>query len=526
MRKLLSCCSLLTLCLSLLAAAGRPPAAHRGIHEVTLTSKAPFSNPYRDVEVRVAFTPPGRDPVTVDAFYDGSGTWKARAYCHTPGEWKWSSSANHPSLDDLSGAFRVAPSNLPGKLRIHPDDPYQFQYANGDWFLHIGDTGYRYLTATEPEWQAYIDQAARLGATKIRTWFCQGRSDVQVLFGDTRDTLNLPYWQEMDRRIAYSQQHHPRLQLKLIPYGEDTSEIRRYGRGDEDAKFIARYAQARFSAYPNIHWCITNDREIVAGGVELKGRRVRASTIAMMGRDMAEREPWGTLLTNHQSRFSGYAHIDEPWSDITTLEDLDQVTGQVLLDYRQKGRAPVINDEDRYENYRFPKHSRYFFRRLMWASLLSGGHATYGGLRTYEPFDGGLAGVQGYYDAVAANKLQAGAHDFIHIHEFFRDSGLTLAGMDPGDAACGNDPVRWKCAHTDATWIIYLANPTDPVAELAGESATIPAVTLTLPPATYTARWFNPSTGHWTTAEAPVNRTKPQFAPGPGDWVLLLQESP
>jgi hypothetical protein len=32
------------------------------------------------------------------------------------------------------------------------------------------------------------------------------------------------------------------------------------------------------------------------------------------------------------------------------------------------------------------KNPRYFVRRLMWASLLSGGHATYGGGRTYEAY--------------------------------------------------------------------------------------------------------------------------------------------
>ncbi|HUT19531.1 MAG TPA: hypothetical protein VM366_10250, partial [Anaerolineae bacterium] len=34
-------------------------------------------------------------------------------------------------------------------------------------------------------------------------------------------------------------------------------------------------------------------------------------------------------------------------------------------------RAPVVNDEDRYEFYRPPACPRYFFRRLMWGSLSS-----------------------------------------------------------------------------------------------------------------------------------------------------------
>jgi hypothetical protein len=41
-------------------------------------------------------------------------------------------------------------------------------YDNGEWFLHIGDTGYRYVVDTEPEWQRYLDQAVTvMAATKV-----------------------------------------------------------------------------------------------------------------------------------------------------------------------------------------------------------------------------------------------------------------------------------------------------------------------------------------------------------------------
>ena len=86
---------------------------------------------------------------------------------------------------------------------------------------------------------------------------------------------------------------------------------------------------------------------------------------------LAAREPWGTLLTNHQCRWSGYAFADDAWSDAITIEDLDQADGAVIREYRRLGRAPVVNDEDRYELYRPPACPRYFFRRLMWGSLSS-----------------------------------------------------------------------------------------------------------------------------------------------------------
>ncbi len=76
---------------------------------------------------------------------------------------------------------------------------------------------------------------------------------------------------------------------------------------------------------------------------------------------MAAREPWGTLLTNHQSRFKGDDFVQETWSDFVTLEDLDQVAGIKILEYREKISQPIVNDKDRYELYRLAAHRCYFF---------------------------------------------------------------------------------------------------------------------------------------------------------------------
>ena len=38
-------------------------------------------------------------------------------------------------LDGCTGAFEVVPSSLPGKLRVHPDDPHQFATDDGQWWL-------------------------------------------------------------------------------------------------------------------------------------------------------------------------------------------------------------------------------------------------------------------------------------------------------------------------------------------------------------------------------------------------------
>ncbi|MBD3243355.1 MAG: DUF4038 domain-containing protein [Chitinivibrionales bacterium] len=498
----------------------------RGLYELTFAADPGSVHPFFDLVFRVSFTRPAGQVTVAEGFYDGGRTFRCRAYCDVPGTWEWRVSANVPGLADASGRFHVVPSALPGKLRIDPTDCYQFAYDNGSWFLHIGDTGYRYLSASESGWRVYLDQAVEMGATKIRTWFCEGRSDVRVLFADGRRTFNLAYWQEMDRRLLYALKAHPHVVFEVIPYGEDTEELRRYDMGDAASRTIAAYAQARFSALPNVMWCFSNDRQIVREEESvLEDHQVRASTIEQIGREMREREPWGTLLTNHQCRFSGYDFAGSSWSNVVTLEDIDQVHGRLLRDYRGRARAPIVNDEDRYETYRGPVHPRYFFRRLMWGSLLSGGHATYGGLRTYEPCDGQTQGMHGYFDACRDGRLQEGAHDFCAIHRFFRERDLTLVGMTPDDAICGDQPLRSKCIRDEKAVIVYLANPSGDTPETDDASDTPVCVSLEVPKGKHLAEWYNPVSGSFRHVGSVSAGPRELETPGMGDWVLLLRKA-
>ena len=527
-------CGLLVLFLPLTA----PPTAddktvandslpsHRGVWEVSFQTTEQILSPSMDWQTQLIFTRPDQSVVQVDCFFRGDKTWIGRAYCDQPGQWSWRTVSAHVSLNHIAGQFEVLPSELPGKLRKHPDDSHQFVFDNGQWFLHLGDTGYRCLTDTEPLWQQYLDEAAAVGFTKIRAWFCRSRSGVEALLTHDRSGVDLEYWDEMDRRIQYALEKYPFLQLQLILYGEDREEVRRYAENDSASQLVARYAQARFAAYPNIQWCISNDLDITA---VMRNRAIHPEIIDRIGTDLRAREPWGTLLTNHQRRFSGYAFATSDWSDIVTLEEMDQVTGEALLKYRSLCDDPVVNDEDRYGIYRSPKHDRYFFRRLMWASLLSGGHATYGGLETYEAFDSidGTKGVHGYRTAVNDGRLDDGAHDFQWIHQFFRDTRMTLAGFEPADEIAGGNAALAKASSDGRNVIIYLQNPDVSTPETADVRESHAQITPMLPPGTWKLRWFDPRSGRWHDASQPYI-TSSEFrgeliSPFTGDSILLLQ---
>jgi len=227
-------------------------ASHRRVYELQLRADKVVDNPFFDADFQVTFVRPNGSKVIADGVFDGGQTFRVRAYCDTLGPWKWSTASNVAGLNEQHGSFQVVQSSLLGKLKKHPNDPRQLQYDNEKWFLHIGDTCYRYVASEEKYWREYIEQADLMGITKVRTWFNLARHGVGALFTSDRSGFDLAYWQEIDRRVAYAFEHHPHVMLQLIPFGEDSEELKRYTAGDPISLLVPRYAQARFSAYPNV----------------------------------------------------------------------------------------------------------------------------------------------------------------------------------------------------------------------------------------------------------------------------------
>jgi hypothetical protein len=257
--------------------------------------------------VSVAVVLPDATTRVVAAFYDGTTTdaasaaamlrYDARVYCGQAGVYTWhvvSSAAVEVGSGSRSGTFdsrlTATPAGWKGKLRQHPLDGTQFVYDNGEDFVHIGDTAYRLLVDTELHWKQYLrDAATVVGVTKVRVWLATRRKSVATLFEGKESaprSLSLPTWQGFDARIRFALEHYPWLQLQLILYGEDDDALKLASRGNEVAAAVPTYAQARWSALANVHFCIVNDRMVPVH-------------VTKLGNAMAAREPWGTLLTRY-----------------------------------------------------------------------------------------------------------------------------------------------------------------------------------------------------------------------------------
>jgi hypothetical protein len=156
-------------------------AALYGTREIVLdTGDGSVSNPF-DTDFRVTFTPPSgsASEVTVDGFYDGGDTWRARLYVTESGAWTWSTeSADDAGLAGVSGSFTAVPSGLRGKMRKHPTNDHQWATDDGQYFLTIADTPYLLFNEEygDDVFQRYVEDIVARGVTLVRAGYGGGYS--------------------------------------------------------------------------------------------------------------------------------------------------------------------------------------------------------------------------------------------------------------------------------------------------------------------------------------------------------------
>lgn len=506
---------------------GGDTARRGGCHELTFSSEHVVTAKLAALPIQVTYTLPSSVRIAARGFAVGAGNAKARCYIPEAGEWSWEAK-NASGKGIASGRFYADESNLPGKLTVSRTDPRQFRYASGATFIHIGDTAYQLLNPDQPNWAAYIDQAAQAGFTKIRVLLPSSETSAANFYDSSRRQIDFAFWDEAEKRLLYALARYPQIQFQLNLFANDRAELDRYEEGDPLTHLAVIYALERLGSLPNVHWALASDVD------PAKDSAVTLQALSRLGKAVFEQAPWHSLSTCGQPRYASFLFDREKWCAMTSLGSLGQVTGSIVQEQRPLTSKPIVLDQDRSEYDLAPLQPRYYFRRLFWSLLLSGAHPTYEGLNTRSSATGHRSGVRGYYDACHAGRLHQGAHDFLHIHGFFRETGLNLENWVPDDSIGGNKPLLVKAARSPNSdqCIIYVGNP-DAHDGHSGEkgygfysdqnasaSDIFTTFNLELPFSTGTARWFNPTTGEWNGEVALTKSSTIFLTPEPGDWVL------
>ncbi|MCM8787625.1 MAG: DUF5060 domain-containing protein [Candidatus Omnitrophica bacterium] len=433
---------------------GEETAQNFGVHEIVLTGNGSVTNPF-DTQTTITFISPTNKTIPVNAFYDGGNTWRARVYINEIGSWKWQSSSTDSGLNNKSGSFIVVNSNLRGMLRKHKQNPRQLMTDNEQTFINIADTAYFFFSTNETDWQKYIKDDINYGISSIRSDALGGGLTWDMYWSDTSKTrFNLTNFQNMDARLQWLLNNYPNLQvqIKLVPgpssYGADETVWQTLSQTTRTN--LLRYLIARWSAYPNLFFEVTNDTRCTSS---YPNTRAMAREI---GNYFLNNDPWKHLLSFGPTRDMNFCFTSsaDNWVSYITLETSYDLSAD-KIQTNSTLPLPIYNEEDYYETYNPPTNPRYFYRRLLWSWLLSGGSATYGG----------------DWDALTpySQTNLVGLDSIPFISSYFTDRHIDLALFQPADELVqqinaptpegNNGPSRPQAARRgNEEFIVYIPN--------------------------------------------------------------------
>jgi hypothetical protein len=420
-----------------------------GVQEITLLSSRHYQNPFADVRLRCRFTSAGRE-VVVDGFYDGHQTWKARLMPDTPGHWTFTTVSNDAGLNGRSGSFDVDKPGAGNHGPVRVRNKYHFAYADGTPFFPLGTTFYDWLQRGPEVELRTLSTLGRSPFNKVRFMVLPfgGFSAQEVLFpypqtGSGKfdfDRFEPEYFAHYEARLRDLQGLGIQADLILFhPYD------RSHGFSSLDtahAEAYLRYVVARFAAFRNVWWTLTNEFEIYP--VQKDWRH--------LGERVAGADPYGHLLGIHNCCFDYYDN-SQPWITHVILQDitLQRRTGgprndaSLELNAREIGK-PVMVDEYGYEGNRATAWGSLSAREVVemhWSITMAGAYGSHG--ESYVHIAGGVL--------VGDSPERLG----------FLKAVLTqapYAEMEPASASVHSaDPTVTALAKPGAYYLIHFAPP-------------------------------------------------------------------
>ena len=250
--------------------------------------------------------------------------------------------------------------------------------------------------------------------------------------------------------------------------------------GGPDEQRYYRYTVARFAAYANLMWDVTNEYRLFRDDAWAE----------KMGALVKECDPYDHLTSTHGH--GDFRFRQSPWADFAMFQSWDEHGGYAFMlknrrDQAATGRPmPQVNEEYGYEDhYPFPWGEKRLWpartadtrRRLAWEMTMAGCYQTTGERAN----DGTGAGPDtgGGWVNGRGNEHMTMLLGYRHLMNFF--TGLPWWTLEPRDDLAGADTLL--LAEPGKRYVAYL--PRSGVAEF------------TLAAGTYRAKWYNPRIGVW-----------------------------
>lgn len=348
-----------------------PDALRWHKYEIIFKSSQDYDNPLQDVRImQVTFTSPTGKIKTINGFWDGGKTWKARFMPGETGKWSFitkCSDDQNEGLNGQKGSFICNTGNETKDIYLHgpvvnPAGTYYLTYSDGTPFFWLACTAWNgALKSTGSEWDQYLlnrvnstYSAIQLVTTQWRG--CDKSSEGMVAFeGCGRIKINPEFFRLIDKKIdrvnEYGLVAAP-VVLWALQTGRGNELSPGYYLPDDQAILLARYIVARYGGN-HVVWFLGGDGNYT-GSYEQRWKTI--------GRAVFDGTHQGIVAQHPQGRsWIGEVYKDESWLDIIGYQSshsnaentVNWITkGPVSRLWSELPPRPVINLEPNYEEIR------------------------------------------------------------------------------------------------------------------------------------------------------------------------------
>ena len=412
-----------------------------------------------------------------------------------------------------------------GDLRVSANQRYLI-HADGTPFLWLGDTGWNAAWKSTPaEWQEYVDTRARqrfsvlqivATGTQIRNSTPMPHSNQPPFLDDA--TPNPIFWRELEEKVIYANERG--LVVMLTGLGKAPAGFAEQQRPPT----FARHVTGRFASHLVI-LSPSMDQRIDAQNEEA-GARFRALTTHLVTQHPGTH--FETAKRYHDAGYTNFTGLQTGHHGGRLERVYDAARSWTLELWQRPPVKPVINIEAMYDglgNNDGPGWREQDVRKLGWITWLCGSRGyTYGAGDVAPKVPKGHGGVWAFntdaaaYDHWSKAVQWPSADQMTHLRDFF--AGIDWWRLEPAPDAVLNQvaeaPRKMAVSRTPdgALLVAYLPDNPEIVLDRKAMAAGL------------SARWFNPLTGRFESANEPIGTSTPAVTlrrpTGWSDAVLLL----
>jgi Protein of unknown function (DUF4038)/Domain of unknown function (DUF5060) len=337
-------------------------------------------NPFTETKIIGKFTDDKNQTTIIDGFCDSQDGLisKIRFMPTHAGKYQYQIIYQQGQKEEnISGEFTAQTSNQKGILRVDKENPWHFVWeGSGEHFFWNATTTYWMLGwKDEKIIMDAIDRLAKLRINRIRVainarqddgkrwnetlvkesknftfklnpWLAKYPDDLDnPEFDVTR--FNVLHWQKLDRLIAKAKEKNIIVSLIFYVDGLDhgCDPFKKTNMGNADEQRYYQYAAARYSAFSNITWDVTNEYHLFRN----------EAWVEKMGTFLKASDPNKHLISVHGH--ADFPFRKSPWVDFILYQSWDECGGYGFMSECRKkqeetGRfLPQINEEYGYEDH-------------------------------------------------------------------------------------------------------------------------------------------------------------------------------